>query len=176
MAQRWRFLPEFIAPGMIPIIYFVMTTVGMDSGDAQVYSAAVGGLFWAITLWWRGQRPFPNDRLPDSSRPRRLALAALITILAFVIEALTAEIVLDIASTALNAAGAANYDAAHVRVVVNRYFAIPIGLCLLFMLGFWAAKKLPMRRPLWWFLGIVLAWYTIRFSMYGVAQAYGTKQ
>lgn len=173
MTERWKYLPEFIAAGMVPILYFVMTKTGMDSGDAQVYSAAAAALFWAATLWWRGQTPLREDQ--QTTLLKSFALAALITAVAFSIETITAELVLDVASAAVNAAHATNYDHEHVRVIVNRYFAIPIGLCLLFALGFWAARKLRVRHPLRWFAGIVVVWYTIRFSLYGVAEKLGSQ-
>jgi hypothetical protein len=171
MTKRWKFIPEFTAAGMVPILYFVMTKVEMDSSDAQVYSAAAGALYWAISLWWRGQAPLREDQ--QTTLIKSVAVAALITTIAFLIETITAELVLDIASVALNAADASHYDAEHVRVIVNRYFAIPLGLCFLFALGFWAAKKLRVRHPLLWFLGIVVAWYAIRLSLYGVALKLG---
>jgi hypothetical protein len=171
MTERWKYLPEFVAAGMVPILYFAMRKIGIDSGDAQVYSAAAGALFWAITLWWRGQGPLREGQ--QTTLVKSVAVAALITVLAFLIETVTEELVLDIASAALNAAHASHYDHQHVRIIVNRYFAIPLGMCFLFALGFWSAKKLRVRHPLRWFLGIVVVWYTIRFSLYGVAVSLG---
>jgi hypothetical protein len=162
--KRWKYLPEFIAAGMVPVLYFVMTRVGMNSSDAQVYAAATGALFWATTLWWRGQAPLREDE--QITPLKAVAVAALITAVAFLIETLTAEFVLDISSTALNAAHATAYDEEHVRIIVNRYFAIPLGAAFLFALGFRSARKLRVKRPLLWFLGIVLIWYSIRFAIY----------
>jgi hypothetical protein len=96
--------------------------------------------------------------------------------LAFLVETITAELVLDIAFQALQTANANVSDKAGIRRVVNRYFAIPIGLCFIFALGFWAAKLSPVRRPLLWIAGIVLTWYAIRFSLYGLARQLGTQE
>ena len=166
--QKWKHLPKFVGVGIMATTYFVMSRAGADSSDAQVCAGAAGALFGAICLWWRDQPSLPDEKYPPLSITRRTATAALIMVLAFLVETVTAELVLNIADVVLRTAEAGRDSATEVRRAVNLYFAIPIGLCFLFVIGFWSAKKLPVRHPLRWLLGIVIAWYGIRFSFYGV--------
>lgn len=166
MVEKWRHLHEFVAPALVPPVYMTMTRLGLDSADAQVYSAAVGALYYAFSLWWRAQVPDVAARTDRMGWLRTVVTAALLVVLALVIESATAGLVLGVALQALDVAGAGLERAADVRAAANRYFAIPIGACFLLALGFWSAKVFPVRRPLLWFGGIVLVWYLIRLAMY----------
>jgi hypothetical protein len=175
MSPRWKFVPEFSAALMVPVLFLFLTQLGTDPNFAGLYATSAGAVFWAGVLWWRAQTPAPGTYPPQYSLSRLVAGVGLLALVAFVAESTVSAVVLGIAGVAIDAAHATS-RAAEVRITVNAVFAIPIGMMAVFAIGFWAARVLPVRQhPLRWIAAVVVVWHGARLALYPVAASYATK-
>jgi hypothetical protein len=97
--------------------------------------------------------------------------AALVAITAFLVETVTSAFVTGVVGMTLERVDAVE-QAHRVREAVNLAFTLPLGMALIFAVGFWSAWLLPVRNPHRWLAGVVIAWYSVRLALYPLALWY----
>ena len=172
--KRAYYGPEFATILLVPALYyFLRELTTLDGDSAAVYSAAVGAFIMAVATWWRTQAPNAVEGASSNvSTLRLLAAAVLLTALCFLVETIFSAISLQAIGMTLEIAGRTDL-LPEARRVVNRTIVFPLGLLVIFALGFWSAWILPVKHPMRWLAGVVLAWYSLRLALYPLAQEYG---
>ncbi|MEV4757220.1 hypothetical protein AB0J86_19185 [Micromonospora sp. NPDC049559] len=153
----------------IPPCYLGLVALGVDRVDAAVCTPLLGTLV-AVALWRYARRPL-DWRAPGRLSAGRLVLRAAALMLLIL---LTEEV---LAAVVARLAPVAPLDDPQSRAVALRedlgiMLGVPIGMLVIFGLGVWSVRLLPVMYPFRWLTVVTVASRSLRLLLYPSAAAY----